>query len=283
MNNKTPTAPLDPIVQFDTEVARNIASLSGARELHDASLEWLRATLPYRYSYNFTWLGRPIIQYPQDMVAVQELIWRIRPDLIIEAGVAHGGSLILSASLLALLDYCDAANARLPLDASASRRHVIGIDIDVRTHNRRAIQEHPLAHKISLLEGSSIAADTIDQVRQFARGYSRIMVLLDSNHTHEHVLAELRAYAPMVSPGSYCVVFDTIIEHLPNESYTDRPWSTGNNPLTAVRQYLSELQSLGAVGEDGGALRFRVDSAIDAKLLVSVAPEGYLRRTSGEE
>jgi cephalosporin hydroxylase len=274
---RIPASP-DPIRQFQEEVARNIDALAKAHGLQRQSLQWLADSLEYRYSYNFNWLGRPIIQYPQDMVAMQELIWRIRPDLIIETGIAHGGSLILSASMLALLDYCDGLPASQPAEASQTARRVVGIDIDIRAHNREAIDAHPLSRKITLIEGSSISPDIAAEVRDQARRHSRIMVVLDSNHTHEHVLAELKLYGPLVSVDSYCVVFDTIIEQLPEGSFTDRPWSPGNSPMTAVQSFLSTLETEATAAADGKRLLFEVDSRIDAKLLISTAPRGYLRR-----
>jgi cephalosporin hydroxylase len=268
----------DPIRQFQEEVARNIDALGRAHDMHDLSLKWLRGTLPYHYSYNFTWLGRPIIQYPQDIVAIQELIWRVRPDLIIETGVAHGGSIVLSASILALLDYCEArAHTRDP-DSVRSERRVIGIDIAIRAHNRAAISAHPLSHKIELIEGSSTSPAVVASVRERAQRHSTVMVILDSNHTHEHVLSELEAYGPMVSEESYCVVFDTVIEQLPDQTFRDRPWGRGNSPMTAVRRFLSLIAAGDRLGADGRKLLFEIDRRIDSKLLVSVAPEGYLRR-----
>ena len=231
-------------------------------------LEFIKASLEDKYSYHFSWLSRPIIQYPQDIVAMQELIWMIKPDLIVETGIAHGGSLIMSASMLALLDYCEAVETGAVLDPSSSRRHVLGIDIDIRAHNRAAIEAHPLAHKISMIQGSSIAPDVITQVKDMAKDYKRVLVILDSNHTHEHVLAELEAYAPLASVGSYCVVFDTIIEDLPAETFADRPWDRGNNPKTAVWEYLETHPEFG------------IDKGIQDKLLITVAPEGYLKRIS---
>ncbi len=220
----------------------------------------------YRYSYHFDWLGRPIIQFPQDMVAMQELIWAVRPDVIIETGIAHGGSLVLSASMLALLDVCDAAQAGVTLDPRSNRRRVVGVDIDIRAHNRAAIEAHPLASRIRMIEGSSIAADTIAKVRQQVEPSDRVMVCLDSNHTHEHVRAELEAYAPLVSEGSYCIVFDTVIADMPKSMFPDRPWGPGDNPKTAVREYLRSHPE------------FEVDRQIEGKLVLTVAPEGYLRR-----
>jgi cephalosporin hydroxylase len=257
---------MDPAEEFKSEVANNIQRLSQNRDIKRKSAEWLNDITSLRYAYNFQWLGRPIIQVPQDMVAIQELIWQVKPDLIIETGIAHGGSLILSASMLSLLDYCDAIETGQVLDPSSPRRRVLGIDIDIRAHNRAAIEEHPMAHRIDMIQGSSIAPETIAQVHELAARYERVMVILDSNHTHEHVLTELNAYASLVSSGSYCVVFDTVIEDLPAGMYPDRPWDVGNNPKTAVREFLSRNDD------------FEVDESIEAKLLITVAPSGYLRR-----
>jgi cephalosporin hydroxylase len=241
-------------------------------------LDFIINSLADKYSYNFEWLSRPIIQYPQDIVAMQELIWRVKPDLIIETGIAHGGSLILSASMLALLDYCDAVAAGNAFDPLATRRRVLGIDIDIRPHNRAAIEKHPMAHRIDMIQSSSIAVETIARVHDIARSYERILVCLDSNHTHEHVLAELEAYAPLVSHDSYCVVFDTVIEDLPDQMFPDRPWGRGDNPKTAVREYLRRIEQEGRVAVDGARLSLAIDKSIEHKLLITVAPDGYLKR-----
>jgi cephalosporin hydroxylase len=241
-------------------------------------LDFIVASLADKYSYNFTWLGRPIIQYPQDIVAMQEIIWRVRPDLVIETGIAHGGSLIFSASMLALLDSCDPATANAADAARRPRRRVLGIDVDIRAHNRKAIEAHPLAGRIEMIEGSSIAPDTVARVRAIARAYERVLVCLDSNHTHDHVLAELEAYAPLASAGSYCVVFDTIVEDLPENAFPDRPWGRGNSPKTAVREYLRRLAAEGRTAADGEPLGLEVDADIERRLLITVAPEGYLKR-----
>jgi cephalosporin hydroxylase len=270
---------MDPITQFEQERKANIAGLGKDRDLKTLSLNWLQHSLQHKYSYNYSSLGRPIIQYPQDMVAIQELVWEIRPDLIIEAGIAHGGSLIQSASLLALLDYCDAVDEGKSLDPATSRRRVLGIDIDIRQHNRQAIEAHPMSHLIDMIEASSIAPETIAKVHQIASGYRRILVILDSNHTHDHVLAELEAYAPLTSHGSYCVVFDTVVEDVRDTLYPDRPWGKGNNPKTAVHEYLRRLQEKKITAADGEFLHFEIDTSIEDKLLVTVAPDGYLRRT----
>ena len=211
-------------------------------------------------------MSRPIIQYPQDMVAMQELIWRVRPDLIIETGIAHGGSLIFSASMLALLDMADAIESGVTLDPAKSNRKVLGIDIDIRAHNRAAIEAHPMASRIQMIQGSSIATEIVAQVHEIAADYQRVLVCLDSNHTHAHVLAELHAYAPLTSMGSYCVVFDTIVEDVPADMFPDRPWGPGDNPKTAVREYLKTHTE------------FEIDKSIQHKLAITVAPDGYLRR-----
>lgn len=261
----------------EESIARIQAMRDDARVQADASA-LMNSTIAAQYSYNFRSLGRPIIQYPQDMVALQEVIWEVRPDLIIETGIAHGGSLVLSASMLALLDYCDAVEAGRVLDPRASRRRVLGIDIDIRAHNRAAIEAHPLAHRIDMIQGSSVDPRIVDQVLAVARRHQRVLVILDSNHTHEHVLAELEAYAPLVTRGSYCIVFDTVVEDLPDGTFPDRPWGKGDNPKTAVWEYLRRLREDGRTATDGNPLMLDIDEAIEAKLLITVAPDGYLRR-----
>ena len=251
---------------FEGECVGEIAAQGKNDKLVEISKTWMVKAGESRYSYHFTWLGRPIIQFPQDMVAMQELIWATKPDLIIETGIAHGGSLIFSASMLALLDMSEAIENGSTIDPRKSKRKVIGIDIDIRAHNRKAIEDHPMASRIQMIQGSSIASDVIEQVREAARGYDCVLVCLDSNHTHEHVLAELEAYAPLTSVGSYCVAFDTIVEEMPATLYPDRPWGPGNNPKTAVREYLKTHPE------------FEIDKSIDHKLLISVAPDGYLKR-----
>ena len=202
---------------------------------------------------------------------------RIKPDLIIEMGIAHGGSVILSASLLALLDLCENGQTTLAPD-SKHPRSVIAADIDIRAHNRKALEEHPLYPRLKLIEGSSVEEMVIDQVKKEAEGYERILVCLDSNHTHDHVLAELEAYAPLTSPGSYCLVFDTVIEDLPEKMSQDRPWGPGNSPKTAVREYIGYLQTEGRTASDGQPLILENDKQIQDKLLITVAPDGYLKR-----
>ncbi|WP_445288516.1 cephalosporin hydroxylase family protein [Variovorax atrisoli] len=244
---------------FEAEVAARVAANETNETLRGDAKALMNSSIQAGYSYNFSWLGRPIIQYPQDIVAMQEIIWRVQPDLIIETGIAHGGSLIFSAAMLELNAACGG-----PADA-----HVLGIDIDIRAHNRKAIEAHPMAKRISMIEGSSVSPDVIEKVRAIASAKRCVLVCLDSNHTHAHVLEELRAYAPMVTVGSYCVVFDTVVEDLPKSMYPDRPWGPGDNPKTAVHEFLRTRPSV-----------FEVDRSMDNKLLVSVAPEGYLKRVA---
>lgn len=256
------------MIDFEKEVEERVASYIDEKELKKAANDFMIASTLPKYSYNFSWLSRPIIQYPQDILAMQEIIWKVKPDLIIETGIAHGGSLIFSASMLAQLDMCDAIENGEVFDPKISKRKVLGIDIDIRSHNRRAIEAHPMSSRISMLEGSSIDESIIGQVREIAKAYSKVLVFLDSNHTHDHVLAELEAYAGLTSVGSYCVVFDTIVEDLPTGVLSsDRPWGKGNNPKTAVWDFLSRNSM------------FSIDQFIQNKLLITVSPDGYLYRT----
>lgn len=251
---------------FKKEVMDRIKENGDNLQLVEAANRFTLASLLPKYSYNFSSLGRPIIQYPQDMIAMQELIWQVRPDLIIETGIAHGGSLILSASVLALLDMTEAIEEGKTMDPLKSKRKVLGIDIDIREHNRVAIESHPMASRIQMIEGSSIAPEIIEEVKRVASGFERILVCLDSNHTHDHVLEELNLYAPMTSVDSYCVVFDTVVEDMPKEIFKDRNWGPGNNPKTAVWEYLKTHSE------------FEIDKTIQNKLLITVAPDGFLKR-----
>ena len=190
------------------------------------------------------------------MIALQEIICDVKPDLIIETGIAHGGSLVFSASMLELNAACNG-----PKDAE-----VLGIDIEIRPHNRKAIEEHPLFKRISMIEGSSIDTEVVAEVVKKAQGKQNILVILDSNHTHEHVLAELNAYAQLTTVGSFCIVFDTVVEDMPAEFFPDRPCGPGDNPKTAVWEFLKAHPE------------FEIDKSIENKLMLSVAPDGYLKR-----
>lgn len=237
------------IKKFEEEREERIKSYEKSK-LKTIAKEFMIESTEPKYSYNFSWMGRPIIQYPQDMVAMQELIWEIKPDLIIETGIAHGGSLIYYASIMELI----------------GKGEILGIDIDIREHNKKAILEHPMSHRISMIQGSSIDEKIINEVKDFAEDKKTILVCLDSNHTHEHVLKELEAYADLTSVNSYCVVFDTIVEDLPSGLYPNRPWDVGDNPKTAIFEFLKTNEN------------FVINDQIDNKLLISVAPSGYLKR-----
>jgi len=243
---------MDEIKKFQEQKLKNVQELGRNDDAKALGLKFMLETAKNQYTYNFTWLGRPIIQYPQDMIALQEIIWDVQPDLIIETGIAHGGSLIFSASILELL---------------GNGGQVLGIDIDIREHNRREIEKHPLAKRITMIQGSSVAEDTVKQVHEFAKGKKKIMVILDSNHTHEHVKQELDAYFSLVSKDSYLIVFDTAVEDLAGDfDWGTRPWGKGNNPKTAVWEFLKTHDE------------FMIDAAIHNKLLITVAPDGYLKR-----
>jgi cephalosporin hydroxylase len=241
---------MDEIERFSAEVAANVERLAADADMQSLSRAWLAEVTRRRYTYNFTWLGRPVIQLPQDLLAIQELIWRVRPDVVVETGIAHGGSLIHSASLLELL---------------GGDRIVVGVDVDIRAHNRREIERHPLAGRIRLVEGSSTDDRVAAAVARHAQGRRAVMVLLDSDHTHAHVLRELQLYAPLVTRDSYLVVFDTLIEDLPDALFAGRAWGKGNNPKTAVWEFLTTTA------------RFEIDPRIPAKLLLTCAPDGFLR------
>ena len=260
---------MDPVEAFRGEVEDNISRISADTDLQALSRVWIREISPYKWAYNFSWLGRPAIQFPTDAWALQELVFKVRPDLIIETGIAHGGSLMVSASLLAMLELCDAAESGTVVDPRNPSRTVLGIDIDIRAHNRAAIEAHPMAHRIAMIEGSSIDPAVVAQVRKAAEGKT-VLVCLDSNHTHAHVLAELEAYAPLVSEGSYVIVYDTLVEDMPASLSEGRPWGPGNSPKSAVHAFLKT---------HGDA--FEIDRRIDRKLLITVAPDGFLRRKSG--
>jgi len=239
------------------------------KAFQQATAEWVEASCRHGYSYHFDWLGRPIIQYPQDMVALQEILWEVRPSVVVECGIAHGGSLVLVASMLALIDQCEAVERGeewLPLVPTDMTSRVVGVDVDIREHNRREIEAHPLSGRIHLVEGSSTDPAVAARVLEEVGDRSPVVVLLDSNHTAGHVRDELVAYADLTTVGSYCVVYDTVIEHLPADLHDDRPWGPGDSPATAVDEFLADA--------DG----FHVDRRFDARLGITVAPGGYLRR-----
>ena len=241
---------MSEVAKFVAEVDANIESLKGDVEFQEMSRQWLARSGKHHYTYNFTWMGRPIIQLPADIMALQEIIWRTKPDLIVETGIAHGGSLVFSASMLELL---------------GGDGVVLGIDIDIRKHNRAEIDAHPMRKRITLLEGSSTSDAVLAEVKRVARDRNNILVILDSNHTHEHVAGELKLYSPLVRKGGYLVVLDTVIEDMPAGLFPDRSWGKGNNPKTAVWEFLRAND------------RFEIDANLEAKLQITVAPDGYLK------
>tara|TARA_R110000868_G_scaffold139625_5_gene354622 strand:+ start:757 stop:1563 length:807 start_codon:yes stop_codon:yes gene_type:complete len=260
---------MDPISAFYLEKQTSLARYPQDPIQKQLTADFLKWCFDNRYMYHFEALGRPIIQFPADIIAIQEIIWATRPDLIIETGIAHGGSVVNSAHMLATLDLADAMSSGGPYDWANSRRRVIAVDVDIRTHNQQLIDSHPLQHFIKMIEGSSIDIGVVKEIERLADGYDRVLVLLDSHHTHDHVLAELNAYAPLVSPGSYCVVYDTVIEDLPQNYFLDRPWEPGNSPFTAVESFLAQ---------SGVAEEFERTHEYNTKLVLSGCRAGYLQR-----
>jgi len=251
-------------LDFEKIRNENIKKLDDAAELKKISREWMKKSAPYNYVYNFDWLNTPIIQFPQDIVAVQELILKHEPDLIIETGVARGGSVLFSASMLALLDLRESLKNNVNFE---KKRKVIGIDIDIREHTKQAINNEPLSKYVELVEGSSIDQSIIDLVHKKSYGYSNVMVFLDSNHTHEHVLAELNGYQDLIKSGGYLIVYDTSIEWDEAEYWeNNREWGPGNSPRSAITEFIKSHPD------------FRIDKSICNKLQITVAPEGFLRK-----
>lgn len=238
-------------IEFDERNRTAIKAMAADAALREATQSWFETSYRHEYSYHFKWMGLPIIQYPQDVVAVQELVWDLKPDAIIETGIARGGSLIFYASLFEMM---------------GTNGKVVGIDIDIRQPNRRAIEEHPMSKRIEMIEGSSVEDDVIAQVAASVDGRDSVLVILDSNHTHDHVLAELQLYSQFVTANNYLIVFDTIVELMPEDTYPDRPWGRGDNPMSAVQEFLAAHPE------------FEVDSTITDKLMITAAPGGYLRR-----
>lgn len=245
---------MDPIEEFKKERDEAMKAMANDQELKKKSVDWMLHSDKYKYTYNFSWMGRPIIKYPQDIVIMQELIWRVKPDLIIETGIAHGGSIIFSSSMMELL---------------GNGGKVIAVDIDIRKHNRDEIEKHPMMKNITMLEGSSVDEKIVGQIADYAKGFKKVMVVLDSNHSHEHVYRELELYTPVVSVGSYILLPDTFVEFFPKGYVTNRPWDVGNNPYTAMEAFLKTTD------------RFIKDEEITNKLLITEAlGGGYLKRVS---
>ena len=240
---------MNPIEQFKKEREQDIQSMGQDQELRRKSIDWMIHADKYKYTYNFSWMGRPIIKFPNDIVILQEIIWNLKPDYIVETGIAHGGSIIFSASMLELIGHGE----------------VIAVDIDIREHNRAEIEKHPMFKRISMIEGSSVDPAIVDSIKEKVKG-KKVLVCLDSLHTHDHVLKELQMYASMVSVGSYMVCPDTFIEKFPAGYYDNRPWDVGNNPMTALIEFLKQDDS------------FVIDRDIDNKLMITEGFDGYLKR-----
>lgn len=244
----------DDRAEFERQKEIDTAAMSNDRALFDASTDLVLASDKYRYSYLWSWMGVPIIQRPADVLALQEIVWETKPDVIVETGVARGGSVVFFASLLRMLGKPDGK--------------VIGVDIDIRAHNRDTIERHPMASSIALIEGSSVAPETIQKVNAHIMDGASVMVVLDSDHSRNHVLAELRAYCNLVSKGQFLVAADTILGFIPPEkapTYYSKVLLAGDEPLAAVRAFLAENDS------------FALDP-INGKLIMSSSPHGYLRR-----
>lgn len=255
-------------IKFQKKCAKEIKAQGGIGILKTLSKKWMLESLKTNYTYHFEWLGRPIIQYPQDIVAMQNLIWKVKPDLIIETGIARGGSLIFYASILKLLSLC----------YKNFKPKVIGIDIDIRKHNKKSIISHPISKNIKMIEGSSVDETVIDKIKKISKKSKNIMVILDSNHTHDHVLKELKIYGNFVSKGSYMVVFDTIIEDLPKKYNANRPWSKGNSPKSAIYEYLKEIKKENIFDKQGNKITFKIDNFYENQNVITVAPSGFLKR-----
>jgi len=242
---------VDDRKSFAHERRHNISTLGRDHTLADASLGMTESLIRQRYLFNFDWLGLPIIQFPADIVAYQEICWKVKPAVIVETGIARGGSVIFYASMLELL---------------GSDGFVVGVDIDIRSHNRQAIESHPLARRVRLIEGSSVDPGVVAEVTSMVGGRQPVLVILDSLHTKDHVLAELDAYSSLVGPGSYVVVQDTVIERLPDGLYPNRPWSVGNSPANALDDFLARP-----------GCRFVIDDDYASKLVLTTTPRGFLR------
>ena len=236
-------------LEFEKRNTEFLKNMLKDKKLKELTRKWFDKAFSYEYSYHFTWLGRPIFQFPQDLIALQELIWKIKPELIIETGIARGGSLIFSASMLEII----------------GKGEVIGVDIDIRKHNKIEIEKHHLFKRITMFEGPSTDKKIINEIKKIAKNKKKVFVLLDSNHTHKHVLSELRAYSPFVKKGGYIIVYDTMVEDMPKDSFPNRPWNKGDNPKTAIYEFLKKNN------------RFKIDKKIEEKLLITSSPDGYLK------
>jgi cephalosporin hydroxylase len=230
------------------------------------TFDWMFDKTMWKYQYNFNWLNFPIVQYPQDVLAFQELIWYAKPDLIIETGVSQGGSVMFSASILAMIEYEEAYKNNTLLDPNNPNRMVLGIDIFLEEHTKKELENNALSKRIKILNGSSTDESIIKQVHEYSKNFNNIMVFLDSDHRCKHVLEELNNYASLVTIGNYCIVGDTIVEYMPEGAYVSRGWGRGNNPKNAVDLYLKENDL------------FEIDETIQNKLLITSCINGFLKR-----
>ena len=240
------------IKQFDNRVKKNTKNMSKDITLFKKSIDWMIHADKYKYTYNFKWAGIPIIKFPNDLMALQEIISDVQPDVIIETGVAHGGSIIFSASMQHL--YCK------------KNSFVIGIDIDIRKHNLDRLKKNKFFNRIKLIEGSSTSPEVIKKIKKLIKGKKKVMVCLDSNHTYEHVKNEIEIYKNFITKNSYMIVEDTFSEYFPKNYYSNRPWDVGNNPMIALREFLKKEK------------RFIVDKEICNKLQITETFDGYLKK-----
>jgi cephalosporin hydroxylase len=243
---------MNKVLKFFSERKSDISKMYSDKKFFLLSIKWIKESIKYKYNYNFTWMGRPIIKYPNDMVVIQEIFWKVKPDLVIETGIAHGGSIIFSASLLKMM--------------GIKKFKVIGIDIDIRKHNLKEILKHPMKKHLKLIEGSSVDKKIFNKIKSYAKNYKKILVILDSNHIHNHVLEELNIYSNLVSKNSYIILPDTYIEYLPNGTFPNRPWGKGNNPLSALKVFLKNNQ------------KFKIDKFYSKKAMISEAFNGFIKK-----
>lgn len=240
--------------RFQQEREADIEKMGNDAVLRQKSLDWMLHADKYKYTYNYAWMGRPIIKFPNDILIQQEIMWELKPDLVIETGIAHGGSIIFTASMMEMMG--------IPGE-------VVGVDIDIRPHNKHAIDNHPMKKRITMYEGSSVEPNIIDKVKNHTIGKRCVMVILDSLHSHNHVYQELCAYAPMTTIGSYCILPDTFIEFFPKGYYSEsRPWDVGDNPYTAMRSFMDQNNS------------FEIDKSRTNKAMITETIDGYLKRIS---
>ena len=246
----------DDRMKFEEAKREQSVALGNDDQVFEQSLDLITSIDKYDYSYLWSWMGVPIIQMPADVMATQEVIWATKPDVIIETGVARGGSVLFMASLLEML----------------GGGKVVGVDIDIRAHNRATIEDHVMSKRVVLIEGGSVDEDTLASVRaQIPKG-ARVMVVLDSDHSREHVLSECRAYGQMVTEGCYLVVADTLVGHITEDkapTKRSKIWFKGDEPLSALNDYLAEND------------RFLVDPVLNGKLVLSSSPGGYLQCVKG--